>query len=204
MILRRVVHLGLAAVMMLGVSVARAADTSQSSPRAAVTGVAIVVVDTNRVQRDSTAGRAVATEREKYQQGFNSQFESTRKELQAAEQDLARQRSGLANDEFQDKVRALNSRVADFQRRYQGAVRALDKSTSQAGNELQKAIIEVTGEVASEMGAGLVLHKQHVFLHDERMDITNTIIERMNKRYPTLAFPPPAIDPADAAPQGKK
>ena len=87
------------------------------------TPAVIVVVDASRVQRESLAGKAVAAERERYQQSFNGEFEAARKSLQTAEQDLARQRSSLAADVFQVKVRALNVRIAEFQRQYQGAVR---------------------------------------------------------------------------------
>lgn len=177
-------------------------------PRPGGTPAVIVVVDASRVQRESIAGKTLAAERERHQQSFNGEFEATRKQLQAAEQDLARQRASLPADVFQEKVRALNARIAEFQRQYQGAVRALDKSTAQASNELQKAVVGVTSEVASEAGAGLVLHKQQVFLHDERMDITNQVIERLNKRLTSVPFPAPEVEkpnPAEEpAPKGKK
>lgn len=166
----------------------------------------VIVVDLNRVQRETLAGKQIAASREKYQQSFNTEFEGTRKQLQETEQELARQRTNLAPELFQEKVRALNEEVAIFQRRFQGAARALDKSTSQASNDLQKIAITVTSEVASELGAGLVMHKQHVFLHDERMDVTATIMERINKRMPTATFPPPEFEAATgkAPPKGKK
>ena len=168
----------------------------------------IVVVDANRIQRESLAGKAVVADRERYQQTFNTEFETARKQLQVSEKELAQQRTSLPADVFQEKVRTLNSRVAEFQRQYQGAVRALDKSSAVASNELQKAVVAVTSEVASEQGVGLVLHKQHVFLHDERMDITNTVIERLNKRLTSVPFPVPDMEkpsqPEGAAVKGKK
>ncbi|MBR9970629.1 OmpH family outer membrane protein [Magnetospirillum sulfuroxidans] len=172
------------------------------------TPTVIVVVDANRIQRESLAGKAVVAERERYQQTFNNEFETARKQLQVSEKELAQQRTSLPAEVFQEKVRALNSRVAEFQRQYQGAVRALDKSSAAASNELQKAVVAVTSEVASEQGVGLVLHKQHVFLHDERMDITNTVIERLNKRLSSVPFPVPDVEkpsqPEGAPAKGKK
>ncbi|OJX81003.1 OmpH family outer membrane protein [Magnetospirillum sp. 64-120] len=181
---------------------------AQTAPAKGVAAPAIIViVDAARVQRESTAGKGLAAERERYQQTYNTEFETARKQLQAAEQDLAKQRSSLAPDVFQEKVRTLNARIAEFQRQYQGAVRALDKSTATASNDLQKAVVGVTSEVASEAGAGLVLHKQQVFLHDERMDITAQVIERLNKRLSSIPFPvPEAHVPTveETAPKGKK
>lgn len=174
------------------------ASAEAPKPAQGLVAPVVIVVDLNRVQRDTLAGKQIAAAREKYQQSFNAEFEATRKQLQDTEQDLTRQRTTLAADVFQEKVRALNEEVAVFQRRYQGAARALDKATAQASNELQKAAITVTSEVASEMGAGLVMHKQHVFLHDERMDVTAAIIDRINKRVPTVPFPQPELEAAPA------
>lgn len=193
-----------AAVLAINVLVASGASAETPKPPQGFTAPVVIVVDLNRVQRESLAGKQIAANREKYQQSFNTEFEATRRQLQETEQDLARQRTALAADVFQEKVRTLNEGVAVFQRRYQGAARGLDKSTSQASNELQKVAITVTSEVASEMGAGLVMHKQHVFLHDERMDVTGTIIERIDKRLPTIVFPVPVIEAASASVPGAK
>lgn len=158
----------------------------------------VMVVDTNRIQRDSLAGKAIAAEREKFQQAFNAEFEAARKQLQSQEAELSKQKAVLGAQAFEERLRGFNEQVAAFQRRYQGALRALEKSTAEAHNELQKVIIEATSEVASELGAGLVLHKQNVFLHDERMDVTDKVIVRVDKRLPTVAFPTPAVDGASA------
>ncbi|MEW5726382.1 MAG: OmpH family outer membrane protein, partial [Pseudomonadota bacterium] len=128
------------------------------------------------------------------QQAFSGEFEAARKDLQKQEMELSKQKAVLGQQAFEERVRGFNEEVAAFQRRYQTALRALEKSTAAAHNQLQKATIEATSEVASEMGAGLVLHKQNVFLHDERMDVTDAVIERVNKRLPSVAFPPPEVE----------
>ena len=189
----KAIRLAASLVCLLVPSMAVAADNAATRSSAAVPA-AIVVVDANRVQRESLAGKAMVVERERYQQSFNAEFEGTRKQLQVSEQELARQRPSLSSEVFQEKARDLNTRIADFQRQYQVAVRALDKSSATASNELQKAVVSVTSEVASELGVGLVMHKQHVFLHDERMDITNVVIERLNKRVAAVPFPVPETE----------
>lgn len=210
MVCSKAIRLTAALVCLLVPSLALAADNAVTRSGTAVSApTAIVVVDANRIQRESLAGKAMVAERERYQQAFNSDFEGTRKQLQLSEQELARQRPNLPSDVFQDKARDLNTRIADFQRQYQGTVRALDKSSATASNELQKAVVSVTSEVASELGVGLVMHKQHVFLHDERMDITNIVIERLNKRVASVPFPVPETEkpaqPGSAATtKGKK
>ncbi|MGE5546402.1 MAG: OmpH family outer membrane protein [Solirubrobacterales bacterium] len=167
---------------------------AQTTDAAKLTAPVVVIVDTSRIQREALAGKAITAQREKFQQSFQSEFEPARKQLQQQEMELAKQRSAMNPQTFEQKARAFEEEAAAFNRRTQAASRALDKSTATAHNELQRATIEVTSEVASELGAGLVLHKQTVFLHDPRMDVTDRIIERLNKRLPTVAFPPPELE----------
>ena len=72
---------------------------------------------------------------------------------------------------------------------------------------MMNAILNITGEIANEMGANLVLPKQQVVLHEPRMDVTSQVIERLNRRMPNINFPEPVIEEAllpPAAKSGKK
>lgn len=195
---------------VLAVLLAAAVPAQAQNGGAAPTSPVVIVVDTNRIQRDTSAGKMVVAQREKYQQTFQAEFEAARKQLQQAEMDLAKQKGAMSSQAFEAQARAFNEEVASFQRRYQSAIRALDKSTATAQADLQRVTIETTSEIASEMGAGLVLHKQNVFLHDERMEVTDKVIERINKRLPAVNFPAPIVEgaapakPAASTKPGKK
>jgi outer membrane protein len=183
------------AVMMAGPAMAQ---------KAAGAPVVIIIVDVQYAQRESLAGKALLAQRDKYQQSFQREFNTARQQLQASDQDLAKQKGSLAQDAYEQKAKALEQQVIAFQRRTQVAVRALDKSTEQAAAELMNGILSITGEIASEMGANLVLPKQQVVLHEPRMDVTGQVIERLNRRMATINFPVPVVDEPAAAPAGTK
>jgi Skp family chaperone for outer membrane proteins len=190
---------------------AQAATTQATTAQApgAVTAPVVIIVDVQQAQRESVAGKMLIVQRDKYQQSFQSEFTATRQQLQVADQDLAKQKASLSPEAYNERVKGLEQQVVVFQRRTQGAVRALEKSTDAAGAELMNTIIAVTGEIANEMGATLVMHKHQVFLHEPRMDVTALVVERVNKKLPSINFPVPVIDePAETKPapakQGKK
>lgn len=169
----------------------------------------IIIVDIQQAQRESSAGKALALQRDKYQQSFQSEFNSARQALQTSDQELAKQKGTMPQEAYDQKVKALEQKVVAFQRRTQMAVRALEKSTDQAVSELMNSILTITGEIASEMGATLVLPKQQVVLHEPRMDVTAMVIERLNAKLPAVNFPVPQVEdasPATATPSkpGKK
>ncbi len=173
--------------------------------------VVIIIVDVQAAQRESLAGKTLIAQRDKYQQLFQSDFNSTRQQLQAADRELAKLKGTIPQDAYDQKAKALEQRVIAFQRKTQVAVRALEKSTETAASELMNAILNVTGEIANEMGANLVLPKQQVVLHEPRMDVTPVVIERLNHKMPSVNFPVPIVEDSsapvpssDATKSGKK
>jgi len=191
-----------AALALAVVTVVAGPALAQKAPAAAP--VVIIIVDVQAAQRESLAGKALLAQRDKYQQSFQHEFNTARQQLQAADQDLAKQKGGLTQEAYAQKAKELEQRVIAFQRRTQVAVRALDKSTEHAGAELMNGILGITGEIASEMGANLVLPKQQVVLHEPRMDVTGLVIERLNRRMSTINFPVPVVDEPAQAPAGTK
>lgn len=183
--------------------------TAALAQRASGTSMSVIIVDIQQAQRESMPGKALATQRDKYQQNFQTEFNNARQSLQRSDQELAKQKGTMPQEAYDQKVKALELRVVAFQNRTQMAVRALEKSTDAAMAELMNAILTITGEIAAEMGANLVLPKQQVVLHEPRMDVTVQVIERLNRKLPTVNFPVPEVDappPSDLPPSksGKK
>lgn len=160
----------------------------------------VIIVDVPQIQRDTVAGKALMTQRDRYQQNFQSDFNAARQQLQTADQELAKQKGTIPQEVYDQKAKALEQQVVAFQRRTQVAVRALEKSTEIAASELMNAILTITGEIAGELGANLVIPKQQVVLHEPNMDVTPQVIERLNRKLPAVNFPAPVVDEPAAAP----
>jgi outer membrane protein len=165
----------------------------------------VIVVDVQAALQQSTAAKAVRAQRDQLVQGYQSEMEATRKSLKDAESELLKQKATLPADVWQAKARTFEQQVYEFNQRFQKSNQAVEKSFRTAMGELSQAMAQVTEEVAGEMGANLVLHKMQVFLHDPRMEVTQTVIERLNRRFPSVVFPSPVDDSLPAAkPQPKK
>ena len=106
---------------------------------------------------------------------------------------------------WQQKARSFEQQVFEFNQRFQRNNQAVEKSFRTAMGELSDALAQVTEELAGELGANLVLPKSQIFLHDPRMEVTQLVIERLNKKHPSVAFPPPVIEgEPKLVPQSKK
>ncbi|MDA8231250.1 MAG: OmpH family outer membrane protein [Magnetospirillum sp.] len=192
---------GVGAVLLLlslcGAPVADAAETAPSN--APLPQSVIIVVDPQAAMQQSKAGQAIRVEHDKYRQKYQTEFETIRKSLTEDGNDLAKQKPVMKQEIWQKKARAFDQRVYEFNQRYQSANLAVEKSYREAMGELGQAFADVTAEVANEVGANLVLPIQQVVLHDPRMDMTKAVIERMNRKYPSVTFPVPVIKADSAA-----
>lgn len=158
----------------------------------------VMVVDVQAALQRAVASKSVRMQRDQYLQRFQAELEGNRKLLKDTEAELVKLKPTMSAELWQQKARAFEQQVYEFNQRFQRNNQAVEKSFRAAMTELSDAMAQVTEEVASELGANLVLPKSQIFLHDPRMEATQTVVERLNKKYPSVNFPAPNIesDPA--------
>lgn len=164
----------------------------------------VMVVDVQEAIQQSVAGKSIRSQRETYVQTLQATAEGNRKQLKDAEAELMRQKGAMAPEAWQQKARAFEQQVFEFNQRYQKNSQAVEKSFHQAMQDLSATLARVTEEVASEVGATLVMPKSQIFLHDPRMEKTAAVIERLNKKYPAIPFPVPQVDGEDMSKASQK
>lgn len=167
----------------------------------------VMVVDVQGALQQSVAAKSLRTQRDQFLQGFQAELEKNRASLKETESELVRQKSAMAPDAWQQKARAFEQQVFEFNQRFQRNNQAVDKSFRAGMSELSDALAQVTEELASEMGANLVLPKSQIFLHDPRMEMTQQVVERLNRKFPSVNFPTPTVEgdaPRAPAPLKKK
>lgn len=168
----------------------------------------IMVVDVQAALQQSVAAKNVRIQRDQYLQSFQAELDGNRAALKETEADLVKQKPTMAAEVWQQKARAFEQQVYEFNQRFQRNNQAVEKSFRAAMGELSEALAQVTEELASEQGANLVLPKSQIFLHDPRMELTQQVIERLNKKHPSVNFPAPTIEgeagPRPSTPAKKK
>ncbi|CAA7616028.1 OmpH family outer membrane protein [Magnetospirillum sp. UT-4] len=158
----------------------------------------VIVLDVQAAMQNSVAAKVVRTQRDQFLAGYQTEQETARKVLKQTETELVKQKATQPQEAWQAKARAFEQQVYEFNQRYQKTNQAVEKSFRVAMAELSQALAQVTDEVATELGANLVLPKSQIFLHDPRMEVTQTVIDRLNRKHPTVVFPAPVIEGASA------
>lgn len=184
---------------------AGAAAPAASAPVAAIPAAAsakggalpapvIAVIDVDMVMGQSLAAKSVAAQRDKWQQTYQSELAAQEKTLRETRQKLDADRATMKPEEFQEKARAFEQSVGEFERKVLVRRRALEKSFAIAMGQVERTMIENSAQVAGSHGANIVLPRTQVMLFADSMNLTREVIEAINKKLPKVDMPTPQLE----------
>ncbi len=149
------------------------------------------ILDVQAVLRDASAVKNIRDQITKYGTEFEKEIEKERNELRKANQELARQRTILAPETFAEKRREFEQRVVEVQRLVQQRQRELDASRNIAMGTVNKAYIEIVSNLAAERNLAMIMRKSQTAFSVGTLDVTKEILDRLNKKLPTVKVAQP-------------
>jgi len=180
--LRRRLALGLAGIAMVFCLMA-------GQPRGALAELpasVVAVVDVQFILQEAAASRNIQKQLEAQRETYQNEISKQEDRLRSVEQELNRQRSVLSPDDFGQKRREFEQQVADVQRTVQARKRVLDQAFNESMTKVRDTVLQIVTEVAGEQKATLVLAKQQVVLAEKSLDLTTAVLERVNRKLPTV------------------
>ena len=165
--------------VLLAVSLTTAVAVSPADALDKIEPVSVAVVDVQQIMRQSDAAKDIREQVESRRKVYEKDFQQREADVREAEKALAQQQAILANEVFQARVREHQQNIAALQRE-------LDQAYGRANGQVRQTMIEIVAEVAGEVGVGLVLFKNQIFLGDRKIDVTEEIMKRLNKKLPKV------------------
>ncbi|WP_420404779.1 OmpH family outer membrane protein [Nisaea sp.] len=166
--------------MTVAVAIAPAGAVNKIEP------VSVAVVDAQLIMRQADAAKVIREQVEARRKIYEKEYQQREAEVRETEKALPQQRAILANDVFQARLREHQEKVAALQRDGQSMKRELDQAFGRANAQVREAMIEIVADVAAEASVGLVLFKNQIFLGDRKIDLTEEVMLRLNKRLPKV------------------
>ena len=176
-----------AGAVMAGVAITSPAVSAQET-KTDLKAPVIAVVDVQKIMQESNASKGVSKSFESLRDTYQKEISSLEDKLRKSEEELRKQQTVLAPDALATKRRDFEKQVADVQKTVQTRKRALENALNEAMAVVHKSMVEVVAEVARERGANLVLARQQFVLVDTQLDVTETVLERVNKKLPQVAL----------------
>lgn len=159
----------------------------------------IAVIDTQRIMRDSLPTKSIGDQIAKFRATYQADITKQENELRAAEQELNKQRTIISAEAFADRRRAFEQRVGNLQRDVENRKRELDKSVSSAMSTVQTSLNKIIQGMVEERKFTLVLPKSQTIYNSPSMEVTDEVMNRLNKALPSVKVPTPAAPAAAPA-----
>jgi outer membrane protein len=155
----------------------------------------IITVDVQQILRDSLVAKDVQAQMDQRTDRYTKEVTSQENELQKTQEELEKERTTLAPEAF-------NARMRDFQRRYdtldnrvQSTRQALQQSYNDAMTKVENTALQIIADVAAERKANLVVAKAAVLFEAPELDITQEVIKRLDVKLPQVQLAAPQIAP---------
>ena len=143
-------------------------------------------LDYRYILNESIAGKKAQSElKNKLDKNIKS-IQSKEKKIRDEEKKIIQQKKILSQEEYKKKVAVLRKKVSDLQKKRSKLLNTVAKQRSKARSELLKNLNPVVKEYMVEKNIRMVLDKKGIILADEKLDITNDIITKLNAKIKTL------------------
>ncbi len=162
---------------------------------------AIGVIDAQRILRQSKAYKSIRPQMQALKKQYEDKFRAAEGELRTSKRNIDQERAILSPEAFAQRQREFRTRVETVQRDMQGVNRLLDRAMSSGVGKIQLKAQEIIRDLAKEMKLDLILTNIAVAFSKPTFDITDRVLERLNKQLPSVKVEMPQAKPASAPKQ---
>ena len=172
--------------------------------RAQVAPPVIVTVDVQQILRDSLVAKDIQAQMDQRTERYTKTVGDQESELQKTQDELERQRTVLAPEVFNARMRDFQQRYDTLDNRVQATRQVLQQSYNDAMTKVENTALQIIADIAAERKANLVVAKAAVLFEAQDLDITQEVIKRLDTRLPQIqltAPEEPSLPPAPATAQ---
>ena len=143
-------------------------------------------LDFKYILNQSDAGKKAQTFlQNKLQKGIKN-LQVKEKKILEDEKKLIQQKKIISPEAYKDKVTELRKKVSSLQKERNTLLESVAKQRAKAKNELLKNLNPIIKDYMNEKKIRMVVDKKSLLLADEKLNITNDIIELLNKKLKSI------------------
>jgi outer membrane protein len=170
-------HILPAALVALGVTVPALAQQPS---------LKIATLDTEKILLTSQTGKKALADLKKLQEQREGEIRAKAQELKDLQTKISEGRLSLAQDKLTELQKQFEDKEIQLRRYQDDATRELNKKRDEILASIDQQVMPVINQVGKEMGYTLIFRKfeSGLIYADETVDITNTIIQRLDAASP--------------------
>jgi Skp family chaperone for outer membrane proteins len=159
----------------------------------------VAVVDGGKLALGAKAMKAAQAEAEGLAKRFDADFAGEQKKLQAEYQTLEKDRLKITGQEYDQRLQRLNARFAEVRRTAQIRQEQMSRAVRAVQLQFRSEVVKVIQAMSVEAGYTLVVEKTAILHSAAQLDITDKVLERLDKAAIQVKFEfPPKAETTEA------
>ena len=146
----------------------------------------IAFIDMKFILNNSSAGKGAQDFLKKTFENNQKKLADQENKLKKEENDLISKKATLSKEDYKKKSDELRKKVLLYQNERKSSLEKLAKQRAEARKILLEKIDPILLSYVKENGISVVIDKKDVVLGNNDLNITNVIIEKLNKDLPSL------------------
>tara|TARA_B100000029_G_scaffold404703_1_gene404788 strand:+ start:795 stop:1319 length:525 start_codon:yes stop_codon:yes gene_type:complete len=146
----------------------------------------IVVLDMKYVLNQSKAGKGAQDFLKKSFNDNAKKYAEMEKQLKKEETDILEKKNILSKEDYTKKTDALRKKVIDYQSQRRSSLDKISKQRADSKKILLEKLQPILDNYIKENNVSLVIDKKYMLGGTKEYDITNIIVEKLNKELPSL------------------
>jgi len=146
----------------------------------------IVYVDMSKILKESKVGIYVEKELTKVHETKLNDFKRTEEKLKKEEIDLVSKKNIMAKEEFNKKVKLWTEESQKHQIVRRKWFDDITQKRNTARIEVLKSLDPILTEYFKQNQISIMLYKRNIAIGTTDLDITDTIIDELNKKLPSI------------------
>ena len=148
----------------------------------------IAYLDMKFVLNNSKAGKSAQDFLQKSFKDNQKKFLDEENALKKKENDLLAQKTILTKEEYQKKSDDLRKKVIDYQSQRRAALEKITSQRAEARQKLLGKLDPIMKTYIKENDISLIIDRNNVLMGNTNLDITNIIVEKLNRELPSLSI----------------
>lgn len=159
------------------------------------------VVDMNKVMQTTDVAKDIFSQLDAKRKEYQVQISKEEDALRAEEEGILKQKNKLSKEDFAKKGKTFEEKVLNGQKNVQNRKRTLDVAFNKYMSSLHAEAEKIITDVAKEKNYPAVFTREALVISSPDLDMTDAVIERMNKNVKKMTIDWTVTDET-AAPSG--
>ena len=141
----------------------------------------IVYLDVDFILANSEKGKIILSNLEKKDKENIKILQSKEKILKDEETQIIKQKNIISQDSYNEKVNKLKNKIETFKKDKDKLVKNFNQLRQEEINKFLKIVDQILAEYVKKNAIDLVLNKKDILMAKNKYNITNEILELVNK-----------------------